>query len=129
MNPLFLELDEILEIHQDQIERHGGSSGIRDMGLLKSAAAMPAAGFGEQYLHADIYEMAAAYLFHIVQGHPFVDGNKRTGAMSAFVFLKMNNIQLTASEKSYEAMVLAAAKGAATKATISDFFRKHTHLK
>ena len=61
----FLGLDDILEIHRDQIDHYGGSLGIRETGLLQSAVAMPAAGFGDQYLHQDIFEMAAAYLFHI----------------------------------------------------------------
>ncbi len=87
MDSTFLTLDEVIEIHRDMIERYGGSFGIRDEGLLESAVAMPQAGFGEQYLHADVFEMAAAYLFHIVRNHPFVDGNKRTGAWPRSPFL------------------------------------------
>ena len=75
MDPTFLTLDEVIEIHRDMIERYGGSFGIRDEGLLESAVAMPQAGFGEQYPHSSVFEMAAAYLFHIVKNHPFVDGN------------------------------------------------------
>jgi len=94
----FLGLDEIINIHMDQIEQYGGSAGIRDIGLLQSAAAMPAAGFGEDYLHKDIFEMAAAYLFHITQNHPFIDGNKRTGIASAATFLGINGILLDADD-------------------------------
>ena len=65
--PVFLGLDEIIEIHHDQIERYGGHPGIRDLGMLKSAVAMPSATFDGNYLHTDIFEMAAAYLFHIVR--------------------------------------------------------------
>lgn len=72
MNPAFLTLGEVLEIHRDQIERYGGKSGIRDMALLKSALAMPSAAFGGRYLHTDLFEMAAAYLFQIVRDHPFI---------------------------------------------------------
>lgn len=86
---------------------------MRDMGLLQSALAMPSAGFGKQYYHRDIYEMAAAYLFHIVQNHPFVDGNKRVGAMAAYIFLRMNSIQVTASESRFEALVRKVAQGKA----------------
>ena len=57
-NPIFLSLGEVLEIHRDQIERYGGDLGIRDLGLLQSALAMPAAGFGGRYLHTDLFEMA-----------------------------------------------------------------------
>ncbi|MCK4659796.1 MAG: type II toxin-antitoxin system death-on-curing family toxin [Phycisphaerae bacterium] len=89
MAPEFLRVDEILHVHQDQIERYGGHASIREVGLLLSAIAMPQASIGGEFLHHDLFEMAAAYLFHIVQNHPFVDGNKRTGAAVALVFLDM----------------------------------------
>ncbi|MEW6055354.1 MAG: type II toxin-antitoxin system death-on-curing family toxin [Bdellovibrionota bacterium] len=126
MEPIFLRLDEVLEIHRDQIEHYGGTLGIRDQGLLQSALAQPSVSFGGSYLHADLYEMAAAYLFHIVQNHPFLDGNKRVGAVSAVVFLAMNDIELTAKEEKYEEVVLAAAKGKASKEEIAEFFRGNT---
>ena len=107
MDPLFLELHEVLEIHRDQIERYGGSEGLRDLGLLQSALAMPRSGFGDHYFHSDLFEMAATYLFHIVSNHPFLDGNKRTGAMAAFTFLKLNRVTLTASDPSFERLVRA----------------------
>ena len=90
MDPLFLTIDEIVAIHDDQVNRYGGSHGLRDEGLLLSAAAMPEMGFGGEYLHHDLFEMAAAYLFHIVMDHPFVDGNKRAGTAAARVFLRLN---------------------------------------
>jgi death-on-curing protein len=62
---LFLNVEEVLEIHTDLIERYGGTNGVRDIGLLQSAVAMPQAGFGDRYLHSDLFEMAAAYLFHL----------------------------------------------------------------
>ncbi len=73
--PEFLPLDEILEIHDDQIQHYGGDVGIRDRGLLESAVAMPQQSFGGQYLHRDIFEMAAAYAFHVAESQAFVDGN------------------------------------------------------
>ena len=126
MPPVFLGLDEALEIHRDQMERYGGSFGVRDMGLLQSALAMPQAGSGGQYFHADLYEMAAAYLFHIVKNHPFVDGNKRAGAMAAFSFFKLNGITLKAPESAFEKVVLSVAEGTMDKAAIAKFFRKHS---
>jgi death-on-curing protein len=74
-DPVFLSLGDVIEIHRDQIARYGGDPGIRDLGLLQSAVAIPAAGFGGRFLHTDLFEMAAAYLFHISQNHPFIDGN------------------------------------------------------
>ena len=123
--PLFLGLDEVIEIHRDQIERYGGHPGVRDLELLKSAVAMPSAGLGEDYLHTDIYEMAAAYLFHIIRNHPFVDGNKRTGAVVAVVFLMINGIELHASEVSFEKMVRSVAEGKMDKTEAAEFFRRH----
>lgn len=124
MTPVFLTLDEVIEIHRDMIERYGGSTGIRDQGLLESAVAMPQAGFGDQYLHSSLFEMAAAYLFHIVKNHPFVDGNKRTGAMAAFTYLKLNNVTLNARESKFERVVREVAEGAMGKEKIAEFFRK-----
>lgn len=126
MQPIFLSLGEVLEIHRDQIERYGGSPGVRDMGLLQSALAMPAAAFGGQFLHADLHEMAAAYLLHLVCNHAFVDGNKRTGAVAAAVFLALNGADLDADEEDFEALVRAVAEGHADKAQAAQFFRDNT---
>jgi death on curing protein len=124
--PLFLNLDEVIEIHRDQIQRYGGHTGIRDLELLKSSISIPAAGFGGEYLHNDVYEMAAAYLFHIIRNHPFVDGNKRTGMVSALVFLILNGIELFADENSLESLVISIAEGKTGKSEIAQFFRDNS---
>lgn len=126
MTPVFLSLAEVLEIHRDQIERYGGHAGLRDLGLLQSALAMPAAALGGRYLHGDLVEMAAAYLFHIVQNHPFIDGNKRTGMVAAIVFLSLNGIELRADETQLEQLVIDVAKGKAGKSSVADFLRKNS---
>jgi death-on-curing protein len=123
VEPVFLELGEIIQIHQDQLERYGGSTGIHDIGLLQSAAAMPRAGIADRYLHEDIFEMAAAYLYYIVSDHPFVDGNKRTGAVAALVFLAMNDIQIAVNEDELERLVRSVAEGATSKSETAGFFR------
>ena len=87
MEPLFLTVDEVLEIHSQQIELYGGSEGIRDFAPLESAIATPQATFNGEFLHPDIPAMAAAYLFHLCQNHAFVDGNKRVAANAAITFL------------------------------------------
>ena len=122
--PEFLGLEEILEIHQDHIQRSGGSPGLRDLGLLQSAIAMPMAQFGGQYLHRDLFEMAAAYLFHIAQNHPFVDANKRTAAGAADVFLALNGVDLRADEKEFESVVFSVAEGKTDKAALAGFLRQ-----
>ncbi len=96
--PRFLGIDEVLELHGQLVQRFGGSPGLRDLGMLESAVAMPQAGFGDSYLHDDIFEMAAAYLFHIVMNHPFIDGNKRTGTHAALVFLADNGYAVELSQ-------------------------------
>ena len=126
MSPLFLRLNDLLEIHRDQIERYGGSLGVRDMGLLESALAMPQDGFGGQYFHGDLFEMAAAYLFHIVRNHPFVDGNKRAGAMAAYAFLRLNEIAFDAPGSDFERVVLSVAEGKFQKPAVADFFRRRS---
>lgn len=123
--PIFLDLGDVIEIHQDQIERYGGRPGIRDVALLESAVAMPQAGAMGQFFHDDLFEMAAACLYHIVRNHPFIDGNKRTAAMAAFTFLKLNGFTLEAPTRAFEGLVQAAAAGKIDKATIARFFRKH----
>jgi death on curing protein len=123
--PVFLGLEDVIAIHNDQMQRYGGRTGIRDPELLKSAVAMPMTGLGEEYLHHDIYEMAAAYLFHIVRNHPFIDGNKRTGAVSAIVFLIMNGIEFNDDEDDLENLVISVAEGKNDKAEIAQYFRKN----
>lgn len=120
----FLSLAEVIDIHADQIEKYGGRSGVRDINLLSSAAAMAYASFQDQFLHNDLFEMAAAYAFHISQNHPFLDGNKRTALASALVFLEMNDISITdPEEKLYDAMT-SVASGKLDKIGLAAIFRQ-----
>lgn len=121
----FLTLDEVLSLHADQIARYGGSALVRDVGLLQSALAMPAATFGGEFLHGSLDEQAAAYLFHLVRSHPFVDGNKRTGLVAMLVFLGLNGRRLTAPDDELADLVLGVASGRVTKAEIAVFVRRH----
>jgi len=124
VEPTFLSLDEVLAIHGDQIQRYGGAAGIRDMAALQSAIAMPAVGIGESYFHEDLPAMAGAYLFHIVRNHPFVDGNKRVGAVAALVFLDLNGVTLALDETPFEALVMDVAGGQQDKAAVITFLRR-----
>ena len=126
--PVFLGLDEVIEIHHDQIRRYGGHPGILDLGILKSTVAMPSATFDGNYLHTGIFEMASAYLFHIVRNHPFIDGNKRTGAVASIVFLILNGIDFHADEDNLEKIVRLAAEGKTDKATIARFFESNAQI-
>jgi len=81
------------------------------------------------FFHSDLVEMAAAYLFNIVKNHPFIDGNKRVGAVAASVFLRLNGLELTATGESFGDLVLAVADGSASKSRAAEFFRKHSRAR
>ena len=121
----FLQPVDVLLLHSDQVDLYGGEHGVRDMGLLESAVAQPQATFDGEHLHADIFEMAAAYLFHIVQNHPFLDGNKRTGTVAALVFLDLNGVEIDTPKGSLYELTMALATGQAGKAEIAAFLRSH----
>jgi death-on-curing protein len=126
MEPTFLSLQEVLDLQEHQIARYGGSMGVRDLGLLESALAQPQAQFGGEFLHEDIFMMAAAYLFHIAKNHPFVDGNKRAGLATMILFLNLNGLKLKADPDALTDLVLAVAQGQAGKEQIAAFLRRHT---
>ena len=111
LEPAFLSVEEVTFLHDEQLARFGGAAGIRDMGLLESAVAVPQASFGGEFLHKDLFSMAADYAFHIAQNQAFVDGNKRTGLLSALVFLDLNGIGTSDPEGLlYQAMIDIAEK-------------------
>ena len=110
-DPEFLELEDVLLIHERQLAKYGGASGMRDQGLLESALAQPRTTFGGEFVHADPFAMAAAYAFHIAENQPFVDGNKRTGVLAAVVFLELNGyIVEEPPSRFYEAMIAIAQR-------------------
>lgn len=123
--PEFLTLDDVLAIHADQVERYGGSPGVRDVALLESALAAPRSTFGGGFLHGTVAEMAAAYLFHVVKNHPFVDGNKRAGLAAAIAFLGLNDLWLEASEDALVDLVVGVAEGRVDKAEVAVFVKRH----
>jgi death-on-curing protein len=93
----YLTVAEVLAIHADQIERYGGSAGVRDQGLLEAALYRPQTGY-----YADLIEEAAALWESLSQNHAFVDGNKRTAFAATYTFLAINGLYLTVdSEETY----------------------------
>ena len=123
----FLGVEDVLSLHAAQVELYGGHQGLRDLGLLESAVAQPRAAFGGAYAHEFPFEMAAAYMFHIVQNHPFLDGNKRTGLIAALTFLDLNGIEIDAPGGSLYDLAIAVATGQADKTDIAEFLRSHAH--
>ncbi len=107
----FLTLEDILELHDMQLESYGGATGIREQSLLESALMTPQASFGGELVHNGIFELAAAYAFHIAENQPFVDGNKRTALAAALVFLDWHEIEINdPNEELYDAMIAIANK-------------------
>ena len=107
--PIWISKEIILAIHSELTARFGGANDLRDESLLDSAIARPQQLFA--YGEPNLNEMAAVYAEGIVKNHPFLDGNKRTGFMAAYVFLAANGTQLTASEEQAVLQTLALAAG------------------
>ena len=120
--PVFLELSFVLELHSKNISRTGGSDGLRGKdgeGLLASALAQPEAGFGGEYLHPTLWSQAAAYVFHIAQNQPFLDGNKRTALSAAALFLRLNGFRLRDDGVRLHRMLLEIAQRKLDKAGVT----------
>jgi death-on-curing protein len=107
----FITLDEAIIFHNMLIDIFGGMHGTRDLGLLNSALNQPHISFEGKPFYADYASIAAVYMFHVVKNHPFIDGNKRTGALLALVFLRYNNcaFQLTLTDLYDLALKVAAS--------------------
>jgi len=123
-DPLFLDVEDVLEIHAMQLEVHGGGAGLRDLGLLESAVAQPQTWLGGGFAHEAPLAMAAAYLFHIVRNHPFVDGNKRAGMLAAVVFLDLNGISLDQPTDALYELTMGVAEGRLDKAAVAAELRR-----
>jgi death on curing protein len=128
MEIAFLTLDDVLALHDELIQRYGGTPGLRDSGLLEAALAMPQAGFGGQYFHEFPHEMGAAYLFHIVRNHAFIDGNKRVALAGAVLFFKINRVFYSITEEEAVELTLAAASGQMDKGAVAAFFKRHLKI-
>lgn len=118
----------VLAIHRDQISTFGGTSGIRDEKALDSALAQPVATFQGDMLHRTIAEQAGAYLFHLVQNHPFLDGNKRVGFAAMDTFLRLNSYRLDMEDDEAYQMVMAVAAGDLAKVELSQLLAEKIAL-
>lgn len=126
----YITYQYVIEVHDSLIDEYGGRKGVLNEGLLRSALEMPKARFNGKDLHLTIFDKTAAYLFHLIQNHPFVDGNKRTASMVAMVFFASNNKKsFTIIDAEYQEIILGVAKGLVMKKEIAKFFRKSQHLK
>lgn len=125
----YVSFEFVLGLHDQLVEEYGGAKGILNEGLLRSALEMPKARFNGQNLHRTIYDKTAAYLFHLIQNHPFIDGNKRTASMTALVFFSSNfKGGFGFDNQEYQDLILKVAQGAVSKKEIAKFFR-HIRIK
>jgi death-on-curing protein len=122
--PKFLSLKLVLRIHARQIERFGGTPGLRDAGLLESALAQPKATFAGQLLHPTIPDQAAAYLYHLAMNHPFIDGNKRTAFAVMDTFLELNGYELNLTDDQTYELVVRVVEGQMSKEELSGYLKQ-----
>lgn len=120
----YLSIEQVLRLHEHQIETFGGSRGLRDRGGLESAVARPAATFGGDDLYPDLASKVGALMHSLVMNHPFVDGNKRVGAMAAELFVEANGRRLLAGDEEFESMTLAVAIGEVDAESLAIWFRQ-----
>ena len=121
--PVWLETEIALVIHDRQLAEHGGAAGLRDLGALESALGRPRNrwAYGEE----DLFALAAAYGFGIARNHPFADGNKRTAWVIARLFLALNGMTIEFEPQEAIRIVLALAAGELTEDELADWFRQH----
>jgi death-on-curing protein len=122
----YLTPEQVLFIHARLIAETGGEHGIRDLGLLQSAVSRPQAVFEGTELYPDVHHKAAALLESLINNHPFVDGNKRTGITAAAMFLRINDYSLTASNQEVESFVLSIALGEQTVDSIVEWLKSYS---
>ena len=122
--PIWIENDLVFAIHDRQLAEHGGAEGLRDESLLHGALARPLNDFVDT--RANIVDLAAKYIIGIVQNHPFIDGNKRTGFVVGVLFLELNGYRFTASEEDAAQAVLELAAGTLNEDGFRDFVRANS---
>mgnify|MGYP005851519999 CR=1 FL=1 len=119
---VYLRIEQVMAAHDRVLEAHGGLAGVRDLGRLEAAVAMPRGTFSGQFLHPSPQAMAAAYRFHITQAHAFIDGNKPTAVTCAFSFLLGNGLNIQASEDELFDLTVAIADHRRSKEEVTAFF-------
>lgn len=121
----YLTLGEVVELHRRLLEATGGAPGIRDVGALESAVAQPKATFGGVDLYPTLVEKAVALCVSLVQGHPFVDGNKRAGHAAMETCLVLNGSEIGATVEEQERLMLDRAAGRIGRTQLTEWLRHH----
>jgi death-on-curing protein len=123
---IFLTLEQVLVIHEDQVVRYGGTSGLRDLTLLESAIFRPQSSFGGEDLYSTVFVKAAALAHSLILNHPFIDGNKRTGVVSSLVFLEINGYSLDVTQDQLVEMALKIATKVFDIEEIADWIKRNS---
>jgi death-on-curing protein len=124
--PLWMDTADAVIAHDLELAAHGGSTGIRDQGLLESALARPKNIWAYAEATSSLPRLAAAYAFGISANHPFVDGNKRTALVVSFAFLDVNGLEVTASQEDAFLTILGLAAGEITEDQLAAWFERNT---
>ncbi len=125
MNPQWIDLSVVLAIHEQQIAEHGGSLGIRDLGMIESALGRPQNLL--LYNDPDIFDLAAAYGYGLAQNHGFIDGNKRTAYVVTRLFLILNGYDISASAVEKVITFENVGKGEIDQAALASWLRSHSN--
>jgi death on curing protein len=120
--PAWIDLEDCLAFHEEMLARHGGLSGVRDHGLLESALNRPRQLYA--YAKPTLFELAAAYAAGLIRNHPFLDGNKRAGFLSAALFLEVNGLSFRATEEEVVLNTLALAAGEMDEASYAKWLKR-----
>jgi death-on-curing protein len=123
----YLALSEVLRLHSDLVAEAGGATGVRDLGRIQAALAQPMATFDGDELYPTIVEKAAALGFALVQGHAFIDGNKRIGHAAMEVFLMLNGFEMNESVDEQERVILSVASGAMSRDEFTTWLAARVH--
>ncbi len=124
--PLWMDTADVVIAHDLELAAHGGSTGIRDQGLLESALARPKNIWAYAESRPSLPRLAAAYAFGISANHPFVDGNKRTALVVSFAFLDVNGLEVTASQEDAFLTILGLAAGEINEDQLAAWFERNT---
>ena len=121
----YLTVGEVLGIYNRVIKQSGGGVGIRDLGALESAVAQPRMTFNGEELYRTIVEKASALGFSLIQNHPFIDGNKRTGHAAVEIFLMLNGFEISASVNEQVEIFLGVASGTMSREVFTNWLQAH----
>lgn len=125
VDTIFLTLEQLLVIHEDQLERYGGSSGIRELSLIESALFRPQSTFSGEDLYHSLFDKAAAFMHSLLKNHAFVDGNKRTATVATIMFLDLNGQKLQVGQKSLVNFALSVENESTSLEDIASWLDKN----